>query len=240
MGLLCKKPVRALICTGSDALAESLRELLLRWARGMCVTLSIVRTEDIPVQWEEDLLFLDMDSAEPPENGWIGEKTSLIVVSRDAGRAIRSYRLHPAAFLKPDCDAYALAEALSACEGSWQQGRLCLESPYRRRALRLTLGKVSYIEAAAHYCIFEQAGRFVRARFAAGELEELLPKPPFARCHRSYFVHLDAVVNMSYTVLTLKGGVCLPVGRTYVQSLREALRIWKEGKLCDDSLRIAL
>lgn len=155
MGLLCKKPIRALICTGSDALAESLRELLFRWARGACVLLSVTRTEDAPIQWEEDLLFLDMDSAEAPENGWSGGKAGLIVVSRDAGRAIRSYRLHPAAFLKPDCDANTLAQALSACEDAWQQGKLRLEPPYRPGALRLALGSVRYIEASAHYCIFE-------------------------------------------------------------------------------------
>lgn len=240
MGVLCQKPTRALICTGSHTLAENLTKRLQRWACGACVMLSIERTDTLPSQRNEDLLLLDMDSVETPENGWSGEKTGLIVISRDAGRAIESYRLHPAAFLKPDQDARALAEALSACEGSWQQGRLCLEPPYRSRALRLALGSVRSIETSAHYCIFEQAGNSVRVRVAARELEELLPKPPFVRCHRSYFVHLDAIEDMSYTALTLKNGTCLPVGRTYVQSLRQALHIWKREGLCDDGLRVAL
>ena len=67
-----------------------------------------------------------------------------------------------------------------------------------------------------------------------------MPKPPFLRCHRSYLVHLDAVAAMSYTALTLRDGVTLPVGRTYVDSVREALQIWREGALQDDGLHTDL
>ena len=243
MGLVCDEAVRAVICTLSDPLAERLRGMLLRWACSECVSLSVERTEQFPLPEARSaqLLILDMDSAELPEQGRPEkEKAGLIVISRDAGRAIQSYRWHPAAFLKPDFDAQRLSEALSACEKYWRRGRICLESPYRRRDFRLTLGRVRYVEAAAHYCLFNQGRQSVRIRFAAGELEALLPKPPFVRCHRSYLVHLGAVESMTYTTLTLKNGAVLPLGRSYVKPLREALQAWLEGGKPDVDLHTDL
>ena len=232
MGLVCGGTVRAVVCTRSEALGERLRGMLLRWACRECVRLEVERREQ-PEPSEArtgELLILDMDSVELPEQGRAArEKPGLIVISRDAGRAILSYRWHPAAFLKPDFDARRLFEAVAACEKQWQRGRVCLESPYRRRAFRLPLGRIRYVEAAAHYCLFDQGRQTVRVRFAAQDLEALLPDPPFVRCHRSYLVHLDAVESMSYTALKLKDGDTLPLGRTYVQSVREALKSWQEG-----------
>ena len=180
-----------------------------------------------------------MDSVELSEQGRL-EKGGLIVISRDAGRAIHSYRWHPSAFLKPDFDERRLIDALNACERYWQRGRVCLESPYRRRAFRLPLGRVRYVEASAHYCLFNQGRRSVRFRYAVNEMEALLPKPPFVRCHRCYLVHLDAVKKMTYTMLTLRDGVSLPLGRTYIDSVREALSLWREGELSDADIHTGL
>jgi DNA-binding LytR/AlgR family response regulator len=230
VGLVCAKTVRSEICTASEDLAARLKTLLERWALNECVRLSVERTESfLPAgSRSPELLFLDMDSVELPEQGRSErEKGGLVVISRDAGRAIHSYRWHPSAFLKPDFDERRFSEVMSACEKHWQAGRICLESPYLRRAFRLPLGRIRYVEASAHYCMFHQGKQLVRFRFAAGELEELLPKPPFVRCHRSYFVHMGAVTGMTYTTLTLRDGAGLPLGRTYVRSVREALDDWK-------------
>ena len=96
------------------------------------------------------------------------------------------------------------------------------------------------MEAAAHYCLFNQGRQFIRFRYSVNEAEELLPKPPFARCHRCYLVHLDDVAEMSYTTVTMRDGVTLPLGRTYIESMREALRLWREGELPDDDLRAGM
>ena len=242
MGLICAKTVKAAVVSASEELTKELCALLLFWARSECVQLSVETADRLPTGEKQDaeLVFLDMDSMELPERERLELSGGLIVISRDAGRAIRSYRWHPAAFLKPGFDRRKLAETLASCEKYWQKGRVCLASPYRRRSFQLPLGRIRYVEAAAHYCLFNQGRQFVRFRYAAGELEELLPKPPFLRCHRSYLVHLDAVETMSYTALTLRDGVILPMGRTYVDSVREALRIWREGELPSDGLRAGL
>lgn len=151
MELLCKKTIRAVICTRSDALAERLREQLLRWACGECVALSVAHTGDASAWKDEsaDLLFLDLDSIRPA-GLTEARPRGLIVISRDSEHTIRSFRWHPDAFLEPEFDTPALAEALAVCERLWFQGRFILRSPYIRRELLLPLGRVRCIEAAAH------------------------------------------------------------------------------------------
>ena len=53
-----------------------------------------------------------------------------------------------------------------------------VEAPDSRlsRSFRLPLGRVRYVEAAAHYCLFNQGRQSVRIRFATNELEALLRK----------------------------------------------------------------
>lgn len=233
MGLVYDKAARVRLCTTSDALAARLEGMLLRWAARECIVLSVERTERFspPEDADAGLLILDLDSVElpeqPPEHN---AGAGMIVISGDAAKVLRSYRWHPAAFLKPDFDRRALGDALRACEKSWRFGRLCLESPARRRPFRLPLGTVRYVEAEAHYCVFNQGKRSVRLRCSIDELEALLPLPPFARCHRSYLVRLDAVERMSYTAAALRGGETLPLGRKYVKALRESLTAWQEGE----------
>lgn len=233
MSLAYDSAVLAQVCTASDELAKRLLRMLRRWALSECVTLSAERTEGVPFREDggAQLLILDMDSVELPEiMPPRPADTGLIVISGDAGRVIRSYRWHPTAFLKPDFDQQKLADALTSCERFWQHGRLGLESPYRRRSFRLPLGRIRYVEAAAHYCLFNQGKTSLRLRFSVDEMEKLLPDPPFVRCHRSYLVHLGAVTGMTYTAVTLRGDVTIPLGRTYVRSLRAALQSWQRGE----------
>ena len=243
MGVVYDKAVRAVICTASPPLAERLQAMLLHWACRECVTLSAAQTDSCSLLERESaqLVILDMDSVNPPEETPLhNSDAGLIVISGDAGRVIRSYRWHPAAFLKPDFDFRRLADALNACEKNWLCGRLGLESPYRRRSFQFPLGRIRYVEAAAHYCLFDQGKQTVRLRFSIDELERLLPGPPFVRCHRSYLVHLDAVTGMNYTSVVLRGGMRIPLGRTYVRSLREALQAWQEVEKRYDSFGVDL
>ena len=231
------------VCTASEEMAARLIGMLRRWAGAECVMLSAERTDAVSFDDHGDvrLLILDMDSVEPPEKMPARRAdTGLILISGDAGRAIRSYRWHPSAFLKPDFDQKKLADAMNACERYLQCGRLGLESPLKRRAFRLPLGRIRYAEAAKHYCLFNQGKTNIRLRYAVDELEKQLPAPPFIRCHRSYIVHLGFVTGMTYNTVTLRGGVSIPLGRTYIASVRAALQDWQRGDYPYDDIRTGL
>ena len=234
MSVAFDNEVHVNVCTSSDKLADLLLGMLRRWACVECIVLSAERTDKVSFSKDrcDQLLILDMDNTELPEA--MPQRTAdegLIVISGDAGRTIRSYRWHPAAFLKPDFDFGKLQNALSACERYLRCGQLGLVSPYRRRTFRLPLGRIRYIEADAHYCLFNQGRAKIRLRFSIDEVAKMLPNPPFIRIHRSYIVNLGSVTDMSYTTVMLRGGVSLPLGRTYVQSLRAGIKQWQKGDI---------
>ncbi|MBQ9459391.1 MAG: LytTR family transcriptional regulator DNA-binding domain-containing protein [Oscillospiraceae bacterium] len=231
MELNAKKKITAAVCTGSAETAQRLARLLRRWAESACVHVSTARAaspDEVPPSAE--LLFLDMDSVSlPAREALAATDTALIVVSGDAGNAIRSYRYHPAAFLRPEFGAQSLSQALDACERAWQDGRACLETMYHRRPLRVPVGRVRFVEANRNYCVLNQNRQSVKLRLTLCELERAMPQPPCARCHKSYLVHLGAVEAMSYTALTLRGdGARLPLGRAYHDTLRAALEAWQK------------
>ena len=231
------------VCTVSEEMAARLIGMLRRWACAECVALSAERTDAVSFGDTDgvQLLILDMDSVEPTEKlPTRHADTGLILISGDAGRAIRSYRWHPSAFLKPDFDQNRLADAMNACERYIQGGRLGLESPLKRRAFRLPLGRIRYVEAARHYCLFNQGKTSIRLRFSVDETERELPGPPFIRCHRSYIVHLGYVTGMTYNAVTLRGGVSIPLGRTYIPSVRAAIQTWQRGDYPNDDIHTGL
>ena len=243
MGIAYDNAICVRVCTASEEMAARLIGMLRRWACAECVVLSAERTDAVSFGDGGGfrLLILDMDSVEPAEKLPTRQAdTGLILISGDAGRAIRSYRWHPSAFLKPDFDQNQLADAMNACERHLQCGRLGLESPSKRRTFRLPLGRIRYVEAAKHYCLFNQGKTSIRMRYSVDEAEKLLPGPPFIRCHRSYIVHLGAVTGMTYTAVTLRGGVSIPLGRTYVRSVRTALQAWQRGDYPYDDFNTGL
>lgn len=243
MSIAYDKAICVRVCTVSEEMAARLIGMLRRWACAECVVLSAERTNSVSFgeNGSSQLLILDMDSVEPAEKlPTRHADTGLILISGDAGRAIRSYRWHPSAFLKPDFDQNRLADAMNACERYVQCGRLGLESPLKRRPFRLPLGRIRYVEAAKHYCLFNQGKTSIRLRYSVDEMEQLLPDPPFVRCHRSYMIHLGYVTGMTYTTVMLRGGVSVPLGRTYVQSVRAALQAWQRGEQRYDDFNTGL
>ena len=243
MSIAFDNAINVRVCTVSEEMAARLIGMLRRWACVECVVLSAERT-DVASFGENDgvqLLILDLDSVEPTDQMLTRHAdTGLILISGDAGRVIRSYRWHPSAFLKPDFDQNRLADAMNACERYLQCGRLGLESPLKRRSFRLPLGRIRYVEAAKHYCLFNQGKTSIRLRFSIDEMEQLLPHPPFVRCHRSYLVHIGCVTGMTYTAVTLRGGSSIPLGRTYIASVRNAFEAWQRGEYPYDDFNTGL
>ena len=243
MSIVYDNAICVRVCTASEEMAARLIDMLRRWACTECVVLSAERADAVSFgdYGSSQLLILDMDSMEPTEVlSTRHADTGLILISGDAGRVIRSYRWHPSAFLKPDFDLNRLADAMNACERYLQCGRLGLESPLKRRPFRLPLGRIRYVEAAKHYCMFNQGKSSIRLRYSVDETEQQLPKPPFVRCHRSYIVHLDCVTGMTYNTVTLRGGISIPLGRTYIQSVRAALQAWQRGEYPYDDFNTGL
>lgn len=55
-----------------------------------------------------------------------------------------------------------------------------------------------------------------------GEIENMLSSKNFIRIHRSFLVSLPHIESICYTDVKLRGGAILPIGRTYIEKVKDS------------------
>ena len=87
----------------------------------------------------------------------------------------------------------------------------------------LPLDELWYAESRDHLTVvkLEQGERSFRIRLS--DMEELLPKDRFCRCHNSYLVNMRRISKLDRKGLVLENGEWIPIGRSYYQAAPENL-----------------
>lgn len=116
--------------------------------------------------------------------------------------------------------AEAPAPAAGAIDGFWVQGRGGL--------VRVSLGQISWIEAAKDYALLHTASRSYILRATMASIAARFPPPGLLRVHRSALVRPDAVQALQTSgggsqVLILADGTAVPIGPSYQRHTREWL-----------------
>ena len=100
------------------------------------------------------------------------------------------------------------------------------------RLVQLDPKAIVRVEAADDYVMLHAGGRAHLLPVRLNALEELLPAPPFLRCHRSHLINLDHVAAADPTSdgrLVLRvAGSAVPVSRGHVRALRAHLEHRKD------------
>ena len=165
----------------------------------------------------------------------VASALDVVVVSGHGERALEAFELGVLDFVPKPFGAPRLALALqrlsraTATTGTRGGRAVTHLAVWRARGVAL----VSVYDISCIRAVPEGSEVHLRAggtELHAKPLERLLPLLPagFVRCHRSWIVHLDAVRTLhsaqgSRNWLTLHGGVEVPVGRTWLEVLRERL-----------------
>lgn len=189
--------------------------------------------QDYMAEHQVDVLFLDLNLT--GQDGFDLLKTQLsksfhtIVVSANTDRALEAFEFGVLDFVaKPftqqridkACGRLFTAERLGGCKYlTYQTGK---------SVKMLPIEDIEYLRADGHYSeIFNTEGDCVLHEKNLDALLKVLPKNIF-RIHRSYAVNLLAIDSLTASAgskyqLTLTSGHQLPVGRTRIQALREAM-----------------
>ena len=87
----------------------------------------------------------------------------------------------------------------------------------------LPLDELWYAESRDHLTVvkLEQGERSFRIRLS--DMEELLPKDRFCRCHNSYLVNMRRISKLDRKGLVLENGEWIPIGRSYYKAAQEKL-----------------
>lgn len=93
------------------------------------------------------------------------------------------------------------------------------------RSIKVRLSDIVYIESLNNYVNIHLAdGQTVASQMSMKSLEELLPERNFIRIHKSFIVPVHRVSSYTRNDVVLNyRSVTLPVGRTYIEKIKEIL-----------------
>lgn len=175
-----------------------------------------------------DLICLDIIM--PGQNGmelahelrqW-DDETSILFVTSSTDFLLKGYGVRPIQYLLKPVKAAELEKALSDD----------IRLNHASRTVSVTAGgkttviphaAIRYVESRDHGCAFVMEDREQFFWLSMSQVEELLPKDRFCRCHNSYMVNLDKVVRADSRSAELAGKVTLPVSRRFSEKFQSAL-----------------
>jgi len=207
-----KQPGRLLVYTEDEPFLASFARSLRFWMETVCITAELVRLpgwEAIASLTPRDILFLDIDGLgcrlpTPP----VG---ALVLCSKDPGRSIACYALHPADFLSKPVSPAALERAMGRCIPLWQDRLKWLDTSAGR--VQVPLCELMWAEASGHSTLLHCVHGAVRDSESLSGLEAKLPPGIFLRCQRSFLVNLRYVRTLENGFFTMACGEQVPIGR---------------------------
>lgn len=150
-----------------------------------------------------------------------GDRVSIVFITGDENYLPEGYSVQPIHFLLKPISKGALANALRI---DWKINQQ-LKTVILRigcQTVSLPLADIRYIESYNHNIIVHQTEGDRSYRFSLSKIEQQLPPGGFFRCHNSFLVNMQYIEEISRTELLLRGGIRLPIGRTYYKSLQSA------------------
>lgn len=174
-----------------------------------------------------DIIFLDVYM-----NGMNGLETAkeirrkdencfIIFATSTEAFAIDSFDVSAVYYLLKPISSEKLGAAFSKCLKYFNKKQRKLEIISNRKELIFYHKDIYYIETYNHRAIIvtdsEQTSAYVTISELANQLSEL----PFLRCHRSYIINLEHVEAVQNEDFRLKGGVLVPIGRSYRKQVKE-------------------
>lgn len=90
----------------------------------------------------------------------------------------------------------------------------------RGKTAVLPLADIRYAESQNHGCIFHMVQEDQSFALGLTQVEQLLPKNQFCRCHNSFLVNLLHIKEISGREVVLTDGGRLPMGRRYAEQFQ--------------------
>ena len=87
----------------------------------------------------------------------------------------------------------------------------------------LPLDELWYVESRNHLTVAKLEHGEQSFRIRLSDMETLLPKERFCRCHNSYLVNMRRISKLDRKGLILENGEWIPIGRSYYKAAQEKL-----------------
>lgn len=148
----------------------------------------------------------------------------LAFVTTSLDHALDGYRLHVDRYLSKPVDPAQLSELIEYAK-SKKANQPGITVRVDRRDVNLPYKRIRFMEQQNHSVVYHlTGGQNVVARGRISALAEVIPMPPFFRCHQSYIVNLEHVynVNTELNVFEMDEGDVAYIRRDSVRQAKSA------------------
>ncbi len=223
------------VCMSTPEENRLVSEAVRRWAELVRIPLTLralVPGEEPDM--DLNLLLWDLDGGGMPPDAFRGGKRSgklLVLCASAEGKAIGSYAMHPAAFLKKPMCLSDLRRVLEKAVAVWHDELervdvLC--GGFKRSVPQYDL---MWAESCQHGTLLHTHCEEIQTRETLRDFCARLPDGVFFRCQRSFLVNLYHVREMTSVGVKLDDGSEIPVGRRVrgeIQSACQELQgVWQ-------------
>ena len=181
-----------------------------------------------------DILFLDIEM--PAVDGitlakslrTISEKVFIVFLTSHVEYAIEGYEVNALRYLTKPVDIEKLKEVIRYVQEKQGASRQLIIKEDGEELL-ININDVIYLESMnQNVRIVTTQGEHV-IRYNIGDFEEQLKNDGFFRSHRGYLISLAKVKKLSKNDVIMEDDVILPVSRSNVKALKDALYTYVEG-----------
>lgn len=159
-----------------------------------------------------------------------GVPVAFITTSREHALEANKYR--SILYIEKPVTVDAVAHTLSIAEAVRQRraNEVLSVTDSERQKIDIPFDDIGYIDVLNHRCTVHLTDGGVVTLITAttiDELDAMLPKPPFLRCHRSYMVSLDYArgVDKQYHAFIMKNGDQVDIRRGGLKQYEDAIKL---------------
>lgn len=172
---------------------------------------------------QPDLIFLDIHL--PKLKGMaflrtLAQPPAVIVTTAYHQYAVEGFELNVTDYLLKPFSFERFLQAVNKVKAPVGKDFLFLNVQHKK--VKISFSDILYIESQREYIKIVTAHQVYLSKMGTQEIESMLPQSLFARVHRSFIVGITKI--NAYTAEMLEvGGMPVPVGRTYRDSIEKLL-----------------
>lgn len=228
-----KQPFCIAVCDDEPADRESIEEMTRSVCRaeGIGEEISVFsKAEDLLEEIRSgrwyDLLLMDvlmpglggMDLARELRRQ--EQETAIVFVSSSREMALQGYEVAAARYLAKPLGYEKLREAVLFCRSQQQEQRGLL-LPLDKEVRKVLPGEICYVEIVGRKSRIWQREAHWDTSLSIRELEGMLPKGEFIRCHQSFLVNCQYVQAFHASSMELSDGTSIPVSKHRIKEVRQ-------------------
>lgn len=231
--------MRVAVCDDEELFQSQIRNLIDRIYNSMDVIVDVFSDGKKLLERFDanpyDVIFLDIEM--PAMDGITlakklrerSENVFIVFLTSHVEYALEGYEVNALRYLTKPIREDKLREVLKyVLDKNTSKRQLMIKS--EGEELRLNVSDVLYFEAQNQYVMIYLRGEEHLVRANMGDFEEQLREDGFFRIHRGYLISLAKVKKIVKSEVIMENGTSLPVSRSNLKPLKEALYTFVEDE----------